>query len=290
IRSSKFRHVFGKAARKENCYENVLITQKVHDTAACAVNPKFIAIVVEVAGGGAFIVLPLDKTGRIDVNTPKVAGHSGPVYDIKWCPFNDNLVASASDDCTVKLWHIPDGGIKAPMSEPLIDLQCHQRRVTHLEWHPTVDGILFSAGYDFLIVVWDVSHGRVIQSIDVHPDIIYSFTVSRDGSRIATTCRDKKLRVIEPRTGKLIQVENVCHEGPKASKAVYLGDTGMILTTGFSRFSDRQLAVWSDQDTSTPLKIDTIDSSSGVLTPYYDHDTRLVFIAGKVSWSYKIVS
>lgn len=61
IRSSKFRHVFGRGSRKENCYENVLITQKAHDTAACAVNPKFVAIAVEVAGGGAFIVLPLDK-------------------------------------------------------------------------------------------------------------------------------------------------------------------------------------------------------------------------------------
>lgn len=63
IRSSKFRHVFGRGSRKENCYENVLITQKAHDTAACAVNPKFVAIAVEVAGGGAFIVLPLDKVG-----------------------------------------------------------------------------------------------------------------------------------------------------------------------------------------------------------------------------------
>ncbi|KAL7640836.1 UNVERIFIED_CONTAM: hypothetical protein RMT77_009111 [Armadillidium vulgare] len=280
IRSSKFRHVYGKAARKENCYENVLITQKVHDTAACAVNPKFIAIVVEVAGGGAFIVLPLDKTGRIDVTTPKVAGHAGPIYDIKWCPFNDNLIASCSDDCTIKLWHIPDGGIKATTSEPLVDLQEHQRRVTHLEWHPTVDGVLFSVGYDFLIIVWDVNHGKMIQSINVHSDIIYSISINRNGSRIATTSRDKKLRIIEPRTGKLLE-EAICHEGPKACKAVYLGDTGMILTTGFSRYSDRQLAVWDERNLSSHLKMDTIDSSSGVLTPYYDHDTRLVFIAGK---------
>lgn len=42
----------------------MLITQKTHDTAACAVNPKFVAIVVEVAGGGAFLVLPLDKVSQ----------------------------------------------------------------------------------------------------------------------------------------------------------------------------------------------------------------------------------
>ena len=30
--------------------------------------------------------------------------------------------------------------------------------------------------------------------------------------------------------------------------------------------------------------MDTIDSSSGVLFPYYDYDTKVVFVAGKVSF------
>ncbi|XP_063601798.1 coronin-1A-like isoform X1 [Penaeus indicus] len=280
IRSSKFRHVFGRGSRKENCYENVLITQKTHDTAACAVNPKFVAIVVEVAGGGAFLVLPLDKTGRIDVNTPKVTGHAGPVLDIKWCPFNDNLIASASDDCMVKLWHIPDGGIKAPLTESLADLQGHQRRVSIIEWHPTAENVLLSAGYDYQILVWDTRRAALMQTIDLHSDVIYSLSLNRNGSRIATTSRDKRLRVIDPLSGKLLQ-ETICHEGSKACKAVYCGDTGKVFTTGFSRFSDRQYGVWDEKNLNTPLRLDVIDSSSGILTPFYDHDTKIVFVAGK---------
>ena len=80
-----------------------------------------------------------------------MTGHTGPIYDVKWSPFNDNLIASASDDCTVKLWHIPDGGLKSGLSEPLANLEGHQRRVTIIEWHPTVDGVLFSAGHDFTV-------------------------------------------------------------------------------------------------------------------------------------------
>ncbi|XP_045125673.1 coronin-1A-like isoform X2 [Portunus trituberculatus] len=280
IRSSKFRHVYGKGARKENCYENVLITQKAHDTAACAVNPKFVAIAVEVAGGGAFIVLPLDKTGRIDINTPKVTGHAGPVLDLKWCPFNDNLIASGADDCTIKLWHIPDGGLKANLTEPLADLQGHQRRVSMVEWHPTAENVLFSAGYDYQILVWDARRGVLMQTLDLHADVIYSLSLNRDGSRLATTSRDKRLRIIDPLSGKVLQ-EGLCHEGSKACKAVYCGDTGLVFTTGFSRFSDRQYGVWDEKNLNTPLRLDTIDSSSGVLTPFYDHDTRVVFVAGK---------
>jgi coronin-2 len=80
-----------------------------------------------------------------------------------------------------------------------------------------------------------------------------------------------------------IAQEGVCHAGTKACKVVFLGNTGRVLTTGFSRHSDRQYAVWSQSDLSAPLCIETIDCSSGVLFPYYDHDTRIVFLAGKVS-------
>lgn len=40
-----------------------------------------------------------------------VGGHKGPVLDIAWCPHNDNVIASGSEDCVVKVWQIPDGGI-----------------------------------------------------------------------------------------------------------------------------------------------------------------------------------
>jgi len=88
-------------------------------------------------------------------------------------------------------------------------------------------------------------------------------------------------RVIEPRTGAVVSAGE-CHEGIKPSKVVFLGDSGRLLTTGFSRHSDRQYAIWDQDNLSEPLKKETIDSSSGVLFPYYDHDTQIIFLAGKV--------
>lgn len=40
IRTSKFRHVYGDVARKDQCYENINITKNAHDNNFCAVNPK----------------------------------------------------------------------------------------------------------------------------------------------------------------------------------------------------------------------------------------------------------
>ena len=63
--------------------------------------------------------------------------------------------------------------------------------------------------------------------------------------------------------------------GTKFSKVIFL-DNSRVLTTGFSRYSDRQFAVWDQHDLKKPLIQEIIDSSSGVVTPYFDYDTRMV--------------
>ncbi|TRY68766.1 hypothetical protein TCAL_11657 [Tigriopus californicus] len=280
IRSSKFRHVYGAPAKRPHCYENIKITRNAHDSNFCATNPKFLACVVEVGGGGSFIVLPLEKMGRADYAAGKVTGHTKNVLDIKWNPFNDNIIASASEDCTVKLWYIPDGGLSKDLDDFLIELQGHRRRVMYLEWHPTAENILLSAGYDHTIIVWNIAKGHAVNIIDCHVDTIYSMSFNRNGSLLATTSKDKLIRIIDPRSGEVLR-QGDCHKGTKASKVVYLGDTGRLFTTGFSKFSDRQYGIWSQNDLSEPLAMENIDSSSGVLYPFYDHDTKMVYVGGK---------
>ena len=281
IRSSKFKHVYGSPAKKDKCYDNIKITKNAHDSQFCAVNPKFVAIVTESAGGGCFIVIPIEDVGRLDFDFGRVTGHRGPVLDIKWNPFNDNIIASASDDCTIKIWQIPDEGPgRKGIHEPLVTLCEHKRRVGLMEWHPSAENILVSAGFDLSIIVWHVARGEAINVINCHPDTIQSISLNRDGSYVATTCKDKKLRIIDLRRGDVLNY-GTCHEGSKSAKVVYLGDSGRLFTTGFSRFSDRQWAVWSQQDLRMPLRLENIDSSSGVLFPFYDHDTGMVYVAGK---------
>ncbi|KAH9420719.1 hypothetical protein DERP_001150 [Dermatophagoides pteronyssinus] len=281
VRVSKYRHVYGVVARKDQCYDNIPITKNAHDSTFCAANPKFLAIVTESCGGGSFIIIPIDKAGRIDSHAGRVTGHRGQIYDIKWNPFNDNVIASCSDDTTIKLWYIPDEGLLSRnMQQPIIELRGHKRRVNFIEWHPTADNIIVSAGSDHLMIVWNTLTADACRVITCHTETIHSMSFNRDGSLIATTSKDKKLRIIDPRSAQVVN-EGLCHHGTKASKVVYLGDSQRLFTVGFSRYSDRQWAVWSERDLSSPLTIENIDSSSGVLFPYYDHDTRMVYVAGK---------
>ncbi|KAL4707911.1 hypothetical protein ACJJTC_013702, partial [Scirpophaga incertulas] len=276
VRSSKFRHVYGVPFKKERCYDNIKITRNAHDSNFCAVNPKFVAIVTEVAGGGAFLVLPLDHTGRLDFNASRVTGHKGPVLDIKWNPFNDNIIASCQAmACSGRR------PVHAPHRVAGWNCRGTNGASAYIEMAPDRrKTYCLVAGFDYLIFIWDVGKGEAMQVVDCHTDVIYCMSFNRDGSLLATTCKDKKLRIIEPRRG-IVLSESPCHLGTKASKCTFLGNRGKVLTTGFSRFSDRQYAVWDQHEMDKPLVCETIDSSSGVVFPYFDNDTNMVYLAGK---------
>ncbi|KAM9125097.1 coronin-2B isoform 2-T2 [Pangshura tecta] len=239
-RSSKFRNVYGKVANREHCFDGIPITKNVHDNHFCAVNAKFLAIVTESAGGGSFLVIPLEQTGRIEPNYPKVCGHQGNVLDIKWNPFIENIIASCSEDTSVRIWEIPEGGLKRNMTEAVLELFGHSRRVGLVEWHPTTNNILFSAGYDYKVLIWNLDIGEPVKMIDCHTDVILCMSFNTDGSLLSTTCKDKKLRVIEPRSGKVLQ-----------------------------------------EDLAMPLIEEEIDGLSGLLFPFYDADTHMLYLAGK---------
>lgn len=61
------------------------------------------------------------------------------------------------------------------------------------------------------VMVWNLdTEERVIKNpvktISLHTGVVLSMSFNIDGSRLATTSKDKKVRVIEPRTGTLLQV------------------------------------------------------------------------------------
>ena len=53
------------------------------------------------------------------------------------------------------------------------------------------------------------------------------------------------------------------------------------MTTGFSRTSERQYAFWDTRDLTQPLIMRRLDDYPGIPMPFFDEDTKVVFIAGK---------
>lgn len=115
-----------------------------------------------------------------------------------------------------------------------------------------------------------------------HNDLVTSFTFNYDGSLIATTGRDKRIRVWDIRKEEIVS-EGPGHTGIKSSRIVWLGKENRLITTGFSKLSDRQFALWDSTDIPAgPIGgFKILDSSAGICMPFYDEDTTCLYLGGK---------
>lgn len=238
------------------------------------------------------IVHRLDRPGRFeDAACPYVTGHSGAVLDIDWNPFDDSMMATASEDTNIKIWSIPEdwepcdehGNAKAGnnLSESLIDLEAHRKKVTLLRYHPTANNVLLSTSADYTVKIWDVENATAVNSVDDVPNLIHDIVWDMNGNNFAFSCKDKHIRICDGRTAGIAQTIDMAHEGAKSVKLVYVNDTGKMYSFGASKQSQREIKVWDVHDLSKPLHVETVDTAAGAMIPLWDADTNVLYQCGK---------
>ncbi|RSL65602.1 hypothetical protein CEP54_004104 [Fusarium duplospermum] len=285
VRASKYRHVFGKSTRKEFCYDNIHISRNAWDTNLVKVNPEYLSVNWDASGGGAFAVVPLNERGKVPDQIPLFRGHTASVLDTDWNPFNDNIIASASEDGKVFIWEVPKGFTLHTDAEDIVDvapvskLAGHSRKVGQVLFNPSAENILASASGDFTVKIWDVGTGQSPLVLR-HNDIVQSLSWNASGSMLVTTSRDKKIRVWDVRQEKPVH-EAPGHGGAKNSRAVWLGEHNRFATTGFSRMSERQIALWEPGRAEPIGGFTMLDSISGVCMPFWDDGSNCLYLAGK---------
>ncbi|KAJ5452610.1 hypothetical protein N7445_000793 [Penicillium cf. griseofulvum] len=288
VRSSKYRHVFGRSTRKDQCYDNLRVSRNAWDTNLLKVNPKHIAVNWEAGGGGAFAIIPLEERGKLPERIPLCRGHTAVVLDTDWNPFNDDLIASGSDDGKVLLWRVPENFTVRPEADaddikdlaPIGKLSGHPKKIGHVLFNPAAENVLATASGDYTVKIWDIEAGAPKLTLNIG-DIVQSQSWSANGSLLVTTSRDKKLRIWDVRQERPAHETNG-HTGAKNSRAVWLGERDRIATTGFSKMSDRQLALWDIRAVREPINgFKTLDSISGVCMPFWDDGTSMLYLAGR---------
>jgi coronin-1B/1C/6 len=209
-----------------------------------------------------------------------VTGHKAAVLDIEFSPFNPYVLATASEDCMVKIWALPQDGLKEELKVEAQNLKGHKRKAGTVSWHPTSNNVLATSGADFVVKIWDVETGDSKLDVEGHGNIIQSVRWSDNGSQIVTACKDKKLRLFDPRQGSAIQ-EWHAHDGVKGPRALFCGRSGLICSAGTGKTSERQLFIWDQKKLDAPIYKLNVDNSSGQLMCWFDDDLNILWAGGK---------
>lgn len=285
VRASKVRHVFCQTPKEDKVYKGFRLSTATGDHNYIKANTKYFAIPVAQANG-SLAILDMDMPDRRlkPGVLPCLDGHRGPVLDFDFNPFQQQLIATGGDDCVAKVWGIPPEGLNESISESLADLVGHDKKVTSVLHHPTAEFVLATGSADRTVKIWDIEQQAEVCSTE-HDELIQGMAWDSRGEILASTCRDKHLRLIDPRTGTAAHKINA-HDGQRTMKVEFCPNKGpgngeAVCTVGFTRQSKRQFRLWDQRSLDKPYCTHNIDQAAGAILPFYDEATQLLYLAGK---------
>lgn len=151
---------------------------------------------------------------RLEADVALIKGHAGPVVDFEFSPFNDSLLATASEDGSIKMWVIPDEGVTKDITVSDAELRGHAKKLIFTKFHPVADYTLASASADNTVRLWDVASQKAIVTFDDFKSTITGLEWSQNGSLIASIAKDRVLSSFDPRKEGPAMTATA-HEGSK---------------------------------------------------------------------------
>eukprot|EP00605_Chrysophyceae_sp_TOSAG23-4_P000828 GSChrysophyteH1.ASY1.ANO1.918.1 assembled CDS len=291
----KYRHLQVHYPPKEKTYFDLRQCKTANEGPEIACSDLFWATAYT-GGGGPVYVGRHDALGRIASDCAVVNGHQSAVSDIAFSPFAPTVMATASSDCTVRIWNLPEKGSVPSMGveDSSAKLTGFGNSVRTANFHPTCANILACTSLDKTIRLFDIESSEEITRIsiancasDMEPTIS-NLSFNYSGSQFAVACKDKVVRLCDPRAGseelgivgqskkgllgRNLRVEWCNH----ASSAL-----SVLMTASVGASGMRVLHTFDPRNLDIPLTMSQVDTAAGQLYPMYDASMGAAFVVGK---------
>uniref|UniRef100_A0A4W3HLQ5 Coronin n=1 Tax=Callorhinchus milii TaxID=7868 RepID=A0A4W3HLQ5_CALMI len=281
--SSKFRHVQGLVSHRDTHITNLkgLNLTIPGECDGFCVNRERAAIPLSISGG-QIAVLELSKHGRLPDGAIPTIQNTAAVVDMSWDPFDCSRLAVAGEDAKIRVWRIPDGGLTEIISKPETVLPGHPEKIYSIKFHPLAADILASSSHDMTVKIWNLDTGKMVIELKGHKDQIFSLCWSPNGQFLSTVCRDGKIRIYDPRRSVSPLQEGPGPERNRGARILWVCGGQYLLVSGFNSLSERQVYLYKAEALSAGVVATaSLDMAPSTLIPFYDEDTRTVFLTGK---------
>ncbi|TWW70010.1 Coronin-7, partial [Takifugu flavidus] len=163
-----------------------------------AASSNLVAFNTDQAGGGMLGLTSVKPGSDGRWTVTHISCHSDLVSDMAFSPFDDGLLVTCSADETVKLWRLREPGAEQPAA-PELTLRPGRGRLELALFHPTSSGLL-AVGSTKCPLIWDTGRqDSPLAVLEQHSDQVQSLSWKNDGTLLASSCKDKMLRVFDPR-------------------------------------------------------------------------------------------
>jgi len=285
VRSSKFRHLVGKPMQLRDCYGDVTCGNISAESYIIKANSQFIAVPWKQSG--TVCITPIDKHGAIPEETPLIVNvnddcETTTVNELNLSPHDNCVLAIAGQDGSVGIYRFPETGLTENITNAETRVQASEKRLLGVDWHPLASGVIYSTAADKTISFFDLEAGgnELFKLPQVHKGLLTSNSWNGEGSLLATCAKDKMLRIFDPRNSEMIS-EIANHTSPKSSRVQWMHNADIIITTGFTRSNERELAAYDPRNLGERLHTHKLPSSSSTSMLFQDSDNSILFVAGK---------
>lgn len=234
--------------------------------------------------GGRVCVHPLAQKGRVpDGGKGFLSGGTGLADFAAFAGKEQDTVVLAGDDGALRVWKVGKEGIEGPGPEPEQTIKANMDKIARVAFHPTAWSLVVVASNDIkspALHFFDISEGQHQLHVPLDVGQIFTFAISQDGSKVALSCKDSQVVVLDPRQPEK-QVKGKAHDSPRSFQLAWVDDTHLV-SVGFNRGSMRKINLYAVTDNEVKtLASTTIDVSPSVLFPVYDPDTNILYVWGK---------
>ena len=223
---------------------------------------------VEDQGGSANRLKPNYQLHKI------IKGHTDSISSLEFSP-DGNFLASASNDCSIRVWRMPDGepeavllGHKLGISDVSWDaqgarlasasddrtimvwnfsarkrirvLKGHEDYVFCVRFHPR-GHLLASGSFDGTVKLWNAGNGKCLMTLAEHRSQVMTVAFNREGTLLATAGMDGRILIWDTEKGHVLKTLPASGIGPTVGFCRFSHNNKFLLSSAW----DSRLTLWN---------------------------------------------